>query len=112
MDIKIQSIHFDADDKLVEFIEGKLGKLEQFFDHIINAEVYLKVDKAESRDNKIVEMADIVFSQAEKSEGILQFFEKHIDDDNTYRPDIVDIASKNSMTENQIIADVKAAFGM
>lgn len=56
MNVKIQSIHFDADAKLVEFIEERLGKLEQYFDNIISSEVYLKVDKAERKDNKIVEI--------------------------------------------------------
>ncbi len=60
MDIKIQAIHFDADAALVDFIEEKINKLNQFFDHIIGAEVYLKVDKAESHDNKIVEIKILI----------------------------------------------------
>ena len=56
MEVQIQAIHFDADDKLVEFIEEKVGRLSQFYDHIIGSEVKLKVDKAGSHENKITEI--------------------------------------------------------
>lgn len=44
MEIKIQSIHFDADEKLLEFSKKKVGKLTQFFDHIITADVYFRLE--------------------------------------------------------------------
>jgi len=56
MDIKIHSIHFDADAKLLSFIENKLNKLLQFHDGIINAEVFLRLENVESKDNKITEI--------------------------------------------------------
>jgi putative sigma-54 modulation protein len=56
MKVEIQSIHFDADSKLLSFIENKVNKLEQFFDGLIDAEVILKVDKASNNENKIVEI--------------------------------------------------------
>jgi putative sigma-54 modulation protein len=56
MEIVIQSIHFDADIKLLEFIQKKLSKLENLNDRIINADVYLKLDKADDKENKIVEV--------------------------------------------------------
>jgi len=52
MDIRIQSIHFDASDKLQEFTQKKVSKLERFFDNIIDAEVVLKVVKPEVANNK------------------------------------------------------------
>lgn len=39
-------------------------------------------------------------------------FKKHIDEDSTYRPKIIGIDSKDSMTDNQIVAEIKAAFSM
>ena len=45
MEIKIQSIHFDATEKLQEFIEKKVAKLEKTFEDIKTAEVQLKVVK-------------------------------------------------------------------
>jgi len=56
MNIKIQSVHFTIDKQLKEFISKKLEKLISIDDFIINADVYLKVDKPESYDNKIVEI--------------------------------------------------------
>ncbi|MDR1672339.1 MAG: ribosome-associated translation inhibitor RaiA [Bacteroidales bacterium] len=56
MDIKINSVHFDADTKLVERINKKLGKLAQFFDGIIGAEVFLRLENVQGDENKIVEI--------------------------------------------------------
>jgi putative sigma-54 modulation protein len=57
MEIQVQSIHFDADGKLLEFIQKKLDKLDTFFDRILSGEVYLKLDKGEhSGENKVVEV--------------------------------------------------------
>ena len=44
MDVQIQSIHFDADNKLIEFTKRKVGKLSQFYDKIIDIDVYFKLD--------------------------------------------------------------------
>jgi len=49
MEIRIQSIHFTADQKLIDYTERKIGKLEHFFDHIIDVDVYLKFDSAHSQ---------------------------------------------------------------
>ena len=56
MQIKLQSIHFNADIKLVEFIETRINKLNQFSDHIINGEVFLRLDKSTSMENKVTEI--------------------------------------------------------
>jgi len=56
MNIQIQAVHFSADQELKDFINKKVEKLIAIDDSIINAEVYLKVDKPESHDNKIVEI--------------------------------------------------------
>ena len=52
MEIKIQSIHFDATEKLHEFIEKKVAKLEKTFEDIKTAEVQLKVVKPATSNNK------------------------------------------------------------
>jgi putative sigma-54 modulation protein len=56
MKLQIHSIHFDADQKLVDFIQKKADKLETFFDRIIDGEVFLRLDKGEARDNKVLEI--------------------------------------------------------
>ena len=48
MDIRVQSVKFDADVKLLDFIDKKVGKLDKFYDEIIKTEVTLSLlpDKA------------------------------------------------------------------
>lgn len=43
MEIKIQSIKFDADQKLLDFIDKKVSKIEKFYDGVIRAEVNLSL---------------------------------------------------------------------
>lgn len=56
MKVKVQSIHFDADIKLLTFVEERVEKLKQFYEDIIDSEVYLRLDKAVEKDNKITEI--------------------------------------------------------
>ena len=52
MEIKIQSIHFDATEKLQAFIEKKIAKLEKTYEDIQKVEVQLKVVKPQTALNK------------------------------------------------------------
>jgi putative sigma-54 modulation protein len=56
MQIQVQSIHFDADIKLIQFIEEKLSKLSTFHDRIISGQVFLRLDKSDDAANKIAEI--------------------------------------------------------
>jgi putative sigma-54 modulation protein len=56
MKITVQSIRFNADKKLLDFIQRKADKLETFYDHIISGEVYLKLENVEDEANKITEI--------------------------------------------------------
>jgi len=56
MKVKVQSIHFDADRKLISFVEEKIEKLRHFYDSIIDSEVFLRLDKNSSHENKITEI--------------------------------------------------------
>ncbi len=60
METQIHSIHFDADKKLIDFINEKVGKLELFHDQIIASEIYLKIDKSQDKENKNVEIKLLV----------------------------------------------------
>ncbi len=54
MDIRIQSLKFDADSKLIDFIEKKLSKLTKFNDEILSVEVTLSL--LPDYENKDVKM--------------------------------------------------------
>ena len=56
MKITVQSIRFNADRKLLDFIQKKADKLDTYYDHIINGEVYLKLENVEDEANKITEI--------------------------------------------------------
>ncbi|NNC82417.1 MAG: ribosome-associated translation inhibitor RaiA [Flavobacteriales bacterium] len=56
MQVEVRSVHFTADIKLIDFIKGKLKKLEQFQDNIIDSEVFLKLDNTNTLTNKITEI--------------------------------------------------------
>jgi putative sigma-54 modulation protein len=55
MKLQVHSIHFDADAKLVEFIQKKVNKLETFYDRVVDGEVFLRINN-EGIDNKTVEI--------------------------------------------------------
>ena len=52
MDIEVKAIKFDATDKLHEFIQKKVSKLDKFCDNIRKVEVSLKVVKPATAQNK------------------------------------------------------------
>ena len=56
MNIRINAVKFDADSKLEDFIEKKVNKLGQFFDDIISAEVFLRLENTQDLENKVVEI--------------------------------------------------------
>ena len=55
MKVQVQSIHFDADVKLINFIQRKINKLETFYDKLLVGEVYLRLNN-QGIDNKTVEI--------------------------------------------------------
>lgn len=60
MKVNVSSVHFDADQKLLNFIEEKVGKLETFYDKIIDSSVVLKIDKSSDKENKVAEIKLVV----------------------------------------------------
>ncbi|MEB8330665.1 ribosome-associated translation inhibitor RaiA [Flavobacteriaceae bacterium KMM 6897] len=56
MKVNVQSVNFNAEGKLIDFVHSRLNKLDQFYDKIISSDVYLKVENTSSKENKIVEI--------------------------------------------------------
>ncbi len=44
MNVHIQTVHFDADQKLLNHVQEKINKLQQYHDRIIKVDVFLKLD--------------------------------------------------------------------
>ena len=56
MNVVIHPVRFDASTQLLDFVTKKLIKLETFFDRIIEAEVFLKMETKQNIKDKIVEI--------------------------------------------------------
>jgi len=56
MKVRTEAVQFKADQKLLDFIENKLGKLENYFDRIIDAKVILKLENSGQVKDKISEV--------------------------------------------------------
>ena len=79
MEIKIQSIHFDATEKLEAFIQKKVAKLQKSFEDIQNVEVQLKVVKPATSLNKEASLTVAVPGQTLFVEKTCDTFEESVD---------------------------------
>ena len=79
MEIKIQSIHFDATEKLQAFVEKKLAKLEKSYEDIQKVEVQLKVVKPTTALNKETDITVSVPGNAFHVEKVCDSFEEGVD---------------------------------
>jgi putative sigma-54 modulation protein len=60
MKVTVHAVNFAIDRKLVDYTEEKMGKLEKYFDKIIAADVFFKVEKTSEKENKIAEVKILV----------------------------------------------------
>ena len=57
MDVKIQTVHFNADEKLLEYVSKKVERLNTFHDRITKVDIYFKLDNiVHTIKDKIVEL--------------------------------------------------------
>jgi putative sigma-54 modulation protein len=56
MKVNVQAVNFSVDGKLVDFIQERMNKLEKYYDKVVDADVFLKVEKTSEKENKIVEI--------------------------------------------------------
>jgi len=56
MKVYVQSVNFNADKDLVEFVDRKVSSLEKFYDKVVDSEVFLKVQQTSEKENKVVEV--------------------------------------------------------
>jgi putative sigma-54 modulation protein len=56
MNIAVQSLRFDADKKLVDFIENRIEKLSQVAPDMLGADVTLRLENVDHDENKIAEI--------------------------------------------------------
>ncbi|SHG27885.1 putative sigma-54 modulation protein [Flavobacterium fluvii] len=56
MKVNVQAVNFTVDRKLVDFVQERLDRLEKYYDRIVSADVFLKVEKTSEKENKFVEI--------------------------------------------------------
>lgn len=56
MEINVQSLSFQASNRLIDFAENKIGKLSQYSQRVMEAHVILKFDKSGTKNNKFCEI--------------------------------------------------------
>ena len=56
MKVYVQSVNFNADKGLIEFVEKKVNSLERYYDKIVDSEVFLKVQQTSGKENKLVDV--------------------------------------------------------
>ena len=112
MKITVQSIHFTADQKLLDFIQKKVDKLETFFDNIISGEVYLKLENVENEANKIAEIklllpGNQIFAKEkcksfeEATDLVVESLRKQIEKHKTKKSIAADAAKKAVLTAEE-----------
>ena len=80
MKVQMETVQFKADKKLLTFIEKKLGKLEQFFDRIIEATVYLRLENSGVVKDKVAEVILKVPGESLMAKSTCKTFETCIDE--------------------------------
>ena len=79
MKVKVSSLHFTADQKLIDFTNEKVGKLETFYDKIIDGSVVFMVDKGSDRENKLAEIKLNIPGKELFAKKTSESFEKSVD---------------------------------
>ena len=81
MDIQFQAVEFDADQKLIALIEKKVNKLETFYDHIISAEIFLKLESRSAQiKDKTVTIKVNIPGKTLVAERTAKVFEEGVDE--------------------------------
>ena len=79
MEVMIQSIHFDATEKLLAFVNKKAEKLSKSYEDIQKVEVQLKVQKPATALNKVTSLTVSVPGNTLFVEKTCDTFEEGVD---------------------------------
>lgn len=56
MKVNVHAVNFTIDGKLADFAQTRMDKLEKYYDKVVFADIFLKVEKTSDKENKIVEV--------------------------------------------------------
>ena len=105
MNVQIQSVKFDADKRLVEFVENKMDKLDRFAERSTGAEVILRLDKDFEKGNKIATVT--LHMPGEDLVACHQVFARHMECDRCYLVSLfkVFIESENDLGTRRTLCE-------
>jgi putative sigma-54 modulation protein len=79
MQIRTTARHFDLTDDLKDFVEKHIGKLERFFDHIIDSHLILDTEKSRMTAELKLKVYGTVLTSKHRSFDMYDSVEKVID---------------------------------
>lgn len=79
MKVNMQSVNFNVDRKLTDFIQQRMDKLDNYYDKVVNSNVYLKVQNTSDKANKVVEVKVEVPGDEFIVKKVCKSFEEGID---------------------------------
>ena len=79
MEVKIQSLKFDASKQLIEFIEKKMSRLDRFAENPTGVDVVLRLEKDDEKGNKIAHVTLHVPGGDIQTEQRARSFEEAVD---------------------------------
>ncbi|KOS07895.1 RNA polymerase subunit sigma-54 [Flavobacterium akiainvivens] len=56
MKVNVHAVNFTVDRKLVSYVQGRLDKLDKYYDKVVFSDVFFKVDNNNLKQNKIAEI--------------------------------------------------------
>lgn len=79
MNVDIQTLKFDADQKLIDFVEAKVNKMDKFEDSITSVGVILRLEKDNEHGNKVAAISIEVPGDKFVAEKQCKTFEEAVD---------------------------------
>ncbi|MEG1622268.1 MAG: ribosome-associated translation inhibitor RaiA [Alistipes sp.] len=80
MKVQIQSVKFDADQRLLEFVEHKMEKFDRFAEGAVSANVILKLDTDHEKGNKVATITLQMPRENLVAESRSKTFEESVDE--------------------------------
>ncbi len=79
MKVHTQSVNFNADQELLDFIQRRMNKLDVYYDKVIKSDIYLKVENTSGKENKIFEATVSVPGDSLVVKKVCKSFEEGVD---------------------------------
>jgi putative sigma-54 modulation protein len=80
METQIETLHFDADNELNNFVREKVDRVVRLWDRVEHCKVILRIDKNDKKRNKMAEMYMLVPGHKLFAQSQAETFEQAVDE--------------------------------